>query len=545
MPALFAPLAPSVAEAQLYDSRSKPSALHPTPLASGGAHEAPNVQYGPQQAPCAVEDADACRTALSVIDAAAAALFKSAPAKAVQIAVRRDDRFVYSKAFGSEDPKGLVPATRRSLFQIGSNTKKATAIAVLRAVEEGAIELDQTIDEILPELKLARDPEWTHKATLRHLLSHQSGLWDYTPWTDAPEDSDVARFTYGTFAEHEWSTTPPGAVWNYSNANFALLGAVLERVYGEPYRKVIERALYQPLRMRHTYARRAEAIETGHAVWSFGVPLKALSSSTYDPWSQYQAPDPSAAPLSMEWVAPEDQEDNAFVRPAGLTWSTAEDECRVGSFLMFGDRRVLSDDLRQEMVTPQAKTAPDPNAGGYGFGIGSGKHLRLGPETAYDIEFLEHNGATMRMISEMFAFPEQGLTFSVLTNSRMDTDEASAAWQSLVISVIHAYVALPPPHAPDAPEPPDDGARYAGTYADPLGLGTVVVQWDGSKLTLAAPELTARGAKVDETLVIAQKNVLIGTVDGQPVGLQVWPSSNSDAAYLVSRVDAFTRIAGP
>jgi CubicO group peptidase (beta-lactamase class C family) len=543
--ALLALFAPSIAEAQLYDSRVKPSVLHPSALLGADVQRAQSsAVYGLQQAPCAVADSEACSAARSAIAAAVAALFESSSSNAVQIAVREHGRFVYSQAFGSEDPQGLVPATRRSLFQIGSNTKKATAIAVLRAVQEGALALDQTVDEILPELELARDPEWTHKATLRQLLSHQSGLWDYTPWTEASADADLAKFTYGTFAEHEWSTTPPGAVWNYSNANFALLGAVLERVYGEPYRKVVERAVYKPLRMRHTYARREEAVESGHAVWSYGVSPKALASSSYDPWSVYSVPDASGTPQSMEWVAPQDQEDNAFLRPAGLTWSTAEDECRVGSFLISGNDRVLHEGLRHEIVTPQAKTAPDANAADYGFGIGLSQHLRLGPD-AYDIEFWEHNGATVRMGSEMFVFPEQGLTFSVLTNSSLRTEEASTAWQLLVISILRAYVALPQPHAATAPEPPDDGARYAGTYADPLGLGTVVLQWDGSKLTLTAPELTARGAMVDELLQIAQKNLLIGRIDGQPVGLQVWPSSSSDAAYLVSRADAFTRVAGP
>ena len=87
------------------------------------------------------------------------------------------------------------------------------------------------------------------------------------------------------------------------------------------------------------------------------------------------------------------------------------------------------------------------------------------------------------------------------------------------------------------------GARYAGTYADPLGLGRVVLEWDGSKLTLTAPELAAQGAVVDKKMSIAQKNVVVGRIDGQKVVLQVWPSSNSDAAYLVSRTDSFTRVA--
>jgi CubicO group peptidase (beta-lactamase class C family) len=368
-------------------------------------------------------------------------------------------------------------------------------------------------------------------------------LWDYTSFTEAPADSDLSNITYGTFAEHAWSTTPAGAVWNYSNANFGLLGAILERVYERPYRRVLEHEVYRPLGLRHTHARREEAVETGQAVWGYGVSQSSLKHD-YDPWRLY-TPSTGATPPSFEWVAPEDEEDNAFARPAGLTWSTAEDECRIGAFLVSGEPRILDDELRGEMLSAQALTDPLPDSAAYGFGLALGKHINLGPTEGYDIGFWEHGGATLRMSSEFFVFPEQDLVFSVLTNTSLNDPAESSAWQMLAVSLIHTYVALPPAQAPTPPEPADDGARYAGTYADPRGLGTVELHWDGSALTLSAPDLAALGAKVDENVIIAQKNLLVFQVDGQQNALQVWPSTSSDAGYLVSRADAFTRVATP
>jgi CubicO group peptidase (beta-lactamase class C family) len=485
----------------------------------------------------------AARSGAVAIESAVAAFFESTHASAVQIAVRQHERYVYSKAFGSEDPDGVVPATRRSLFQIGSNTKKATALAVLRAVQVGKLGLDDTLDKVLPELTLTRDPEWSKHATVRQLLSHQSGLWDYTPWIDAPADSELADTVYGTFAEHEWSTTPPRAVWNYSNANFSLLGAVLERVYRAPYARVLERELYRPLGLRHTHARRDGALAAGHAVWSYGLPPSSLLSG-YDPWSLYAPPstgDASEAP-ALAWVAPDEQEDNAFVRPAGLTWSTAEDECRIGAFLVSGEPEILDDALRGEMFSAQVHTAPSPDSAAYGFGLAVSKHITLGPDEAYDIDFWEHDGATLRMRSDFFVFPKQDLVFSVLTNTSLSDGTESTVWQLLLVSVIRAYVELPSPHAAVPPDPADDGARYTGTYEDPNGFGKVELRWDGMALRISAPDLVALGAQVDEIVTVAQKNVLVVNVDGQPNALEVWPSSTSDAGYLVSRADALTRV---
>lgn len=500
-------------------------------LRTSHAHAAP-----PTGAQVLRPGAGSCTTPSSCVDAAARAYLRDGDTKAsaVQIAAWKDGRFVYSRAFGHADPERRVPAKPRSLFMIGSNGKKATALAVLRAVDAGRVGLDDRIADVLPELALAREPEWAGEATVRDLLSHQSGLWDYTPWIDAPADAALEETLHGIFAEQEWATTPPGAAYNYSNAGYAVLGAVLERAYGRTYAQVMEREVYQPLRLQDTFARRSDALRTGRAVWGYGLSRAQLSGLDY-----FDLTGSGAASLTPVWVSPADEVDNAFLRPAGLTWSTAEDECQLGAFLLQGQQSYLRAATRREMVTPQTELIPGVPEVSYALGLVVGHGLTLAPDEWYDVPLWTHDGATTTMASTFLVLPEQHFVLTVLRNA----PEAQPSLAALLATTVQQYAGLPPKRPAPPVVPPDSGARYAGTYADPQASGTLKLSWDGTNLTVSAPELEANGLTVDPNVVVAQRNVLVLTVDGEPIQLTVWPSASSDAGYLVAREDSFVRIA--
>jgi len=501
-------------------------AIAPLSAAPSGVHAAPDDTK--------ITEAAARGASAARLDAAAQAFLDDAEASAVQIAIWHEGKIVYSRALGFADPRGRVAVTPRSLFQIGSNGKKATALAVLRAVDAGRLELDDSVAKVLPHFALEREPGWAAEATVRDLLSHQSGLWDYTSWEDDPQDAALARTAYGTFADNEWATTAPGDAWNYSNAGYSLLGAILERAYRRPYPEVMAREVYRPLGLADIHARRADAIATGRAVWGYGAGRETMAGR--DPFDLAEL---LSEPPAGEWVPPAEAVDNAFTRPAGLSWSTAEDECRVGAFLLEGRRRFLRDETRQTMLTPQTELTPGEPAVAYALGLLVGQGLSLGPDQYYDVPVISHDGATLTMASNFLALPEQQLVVSVLRNA----NDAPPSLITLLTSAVREYAKLPPKGTPPTPSAPDSGARYAGTYSDPQAFGTIELRWDGTTLTVRAPDVEAMGATVDPTAIIARKNVLVIFVDGSPVELTVWPSSRSDAGYLVSRSDAFVRVA--
>src|SRR5687768_12340276 len=95
-------------------------------------------------------------------------------ATAASVAVWLDDEIVFVGGFGTADPDGGAPPDEDTRFQIGSDTKKLTALSLLRRVHAGQITLDTTVGDALPDLVMAEAPAFP-RTTLRQLLSHQSG----------------------------------------------------------------------------------------------------------------------------------------------------------------------------------------------------------------------------------------------------------------------------------------------------------------------------------------------------------------------------------
>ena len=185
----------------------------------------------------------------------------------VAVAVVDGESVVYARGFG-HDAMGQ-PITTQTPFMIGSNSKSFTALAVMQLVEAGAVELDAPVQRYLPEFKLA-DATASAQITVRQLLNQTSGI----P-TDAagdmlfefqPGSIQEAMATLRTVQPH----AAPGAVYQYANANYMLLGALVEAVSRQPYAEYVQAHIFDPLGMRHTRLDSGTAV--GYRFW-FGVPL--------------------------------------------------------------------------------------------------------------------------------------------------------------------------------------------------------------------------------------------------------------------------------
>jgi CubicO group peptidase (beta-lactamase class C family) len=162
----------------------------------------------------------------------------------MSVAVLRGDSVLLARGYGFADIEHRVPAADSTIYQSGSLGKQLTAAVVLLLAGEGKLGLDQSIRRYLPE-----GPRAWQAITVRHLLTHTSGIPDYTDSTvDYRRDYTEAQLV--AVAARLPLQFRPGATWSYSNTGYVLLGIIVRRVSGEFYGDILRERILQPLGMR-------------------------------------------------------------------------------------------------------------------------------------------------------------------------------------------------------------------------------------------------------------------------------------------------------
>jgi CubicO group peptidase (beta-lactamase class C family) len=159
------------------------------------------------------------------------------------LAVVRNGRTVYSQGYGFANVEHQIRATDRTVFQSGSVGKQFTAAAVMLLVEDGRLSLDEPIVSFFD----APPASWA-PITVRHLLTHTSGIANYTSGTiDYRRDYTNAEFL--ALAAQPPLDFAPGEQWSYSNTGYLLLGLIIEKVSGQFYGDVLRDRVFRPLGM--------------------------------------------------------------------------------------------------------------------------------------------------------------------------------------------------------------------------------------------------------------------------------------------------------
>jgi CubicO group peptidase (beta-lactamase class C family) len=163
----------------------------------------------------------------------------------VGVAVVKGGKVLVSRGFGLANVEHQVPATDQTIFQSGSVGKMFTAAAVMLLVEDGKLALSDPIAKFLP----GAPPAW-NGITVRHLLTHTSGIPDYANSLDLRKDYTEEELAKMAYAMKLGFT--PGEKWQYSNTGYLLLGIIIRKASGTFYGDVLAERVFKPLGMTTT-----------------------------------------------------------------------------------------------------------------------------------------------------------------------------------------------------------------------------------------------------------------------------------------------------
>ncbi|MDB4869185.1 MAG: aminopeptidase [Gemmatimonadales bacterium] len=346
------------------------------------------------------------------------------------LGVSRNGHVVYEHGYGMANLETGTPIRPSSIFHVASVSKQFTAMAVMLLARDGKLSVDDNIRKYVPEI-----PDYGTPITIRHLLTHTSGLRDQ--W-------ELIGLSRGRFEENRITEADvmdivprqkalnftPGAEYVYSNTGFTLLAVIVKRVTGQSLREFADERIFRPLGMANTHFHdhytmlvpgRTSAYKWGPSGWRVSIP----NFDTYGATNLF-----TTVGDLLKWEA---NFDNPVV----------------------GDRALLD-----QMQTPARLTNGDPT--GYGFGLAINQYRGA--------RFVGHGGADAGYRSGVLRFPEHALAIAVLCNA------ATAAPWTLTVGVADAYIGgkLGPVEAQIMPKavplPIATLRSRAGVYVQPTTL---------------------------------------------------------------------------
>ena len=292
---------------------------------------------------------------------------------AAAIVVRGGD-VLYRGAVGMAELELGVSLSADHVFRLGSITKQFTAAAILLLEERGQLSVADEITEYLPEY-----PTHGHAITIEHLLTHTSGIFNYTDIPGYMVEKIRADLTTDELIDvfdQRAMNFPPGQRWSYSNSGYVLLGAIIERVSGQSYAEFVQRNIFDSLGMSNSH-HGGDQIIPGRAEGYSGTGGE-FTNSPFLSMSQPHA--------------------------AGSLLSTVDDLARWNAGL-FGDE-LLSPESVARMTTDYVLANGEPAGYGYGFGVSTFRGQRA----------IAHGGGIPGFSTYATWLPESGVFVAVLSN---------------------------------------------------------------------------------------------------------------------------------
>lgn len=293
----------------------------------------------------------------------------------VIIGVASRGRLVHLQSYGMANVELRVPVSDSTVFEIGSISKQFVTAAVMLLVEDGRLSLDDPIQDHLTDLP----SEWLG-VTVRHLLTHTSGIPDY----EEIQTYEAYRFRFTPEqiireAHSRPMDFEPGTGWYYSNTGYFLLSLIVERIEGHPFGKVLQSRIFEPLGMTQTRMADPEDIiphrASGYWVDRMGVELM-----------NRDATQPSST------------------LGAGGLLSSVHDMAKWDEALY--DDRLLSAESKTAMWTPTVLPNGDDTGYAFGWGVGEYRGHRI----------VGHNGQVAGFVATFMRLPDDEAAIIVFAN---------------------------------------------------------------------------------------------------------------------------------
>jgi CubicO group peptidase (beta-lactamase class C family) len=296
------------------------------------------------------------------------------PGAAIVVIV--NGRVAFSRGYGLAELETNTPVSENTNFRLASLTKAFTAMAIMLLVNDGRLQFDDHVGDILPDF-----PAYGRGIRIRHLLSHTSGLRAYQDFLPASpprqlKDRDVLALL------HRVDTTyfPPGSAFRYGDSGYAVLALVAERVSGKSFARFLHERIFARIGMKSTVAYEPGVSE---------VPRRAVGYS-----------------LTPPGIRPSDQSIASAVLGDGGIYSSVGDLVAWDRAL---DNNALIDAQLQQLAwTPAALNDGTRIRYGFGWFIDRG---------ASGLQ-LSHHGETSGFTNAIVKYPDRRLTVVVLTNRR-------------------------------------------------------------------------------------------------------------------------------
>lgn len=401
----------------------------------------------------------------------------STPGCAVGVGV--DGIQVLAKAYGSADLEHDVPNTPDTIFEAGSISKQFTAAAVLLLAQDGKLSLDDPVRTYIPEL-----PDYHTPVTIRHMLTHTSGLRD---WGSVESIAGWPRTTRAYTHAHvldivsrqESLNFTPGTHWSYSNTGYNLAAILVSRASGMPFAEFTRTRIFEALGMTRTswrddYTRivkhRAQAYDQVDGVFHTDMPFEDVHGN------------------------------GGLLTTVGdlLTWNENFWSPKIGG---------------AAFVAKEQQPVAFSGGSGHGYGLGLMIDRRRG------VPQVDHSGSTAGYLAHLARYPDQHVSVAVLCNA----SNARATQHAYDVADLYLAdrVRLAPPPAPAYALTADDFDRLGGTYRSRLDGRPVTFVRDKDTLQIE------RGATL-----VAQSGTRFVTAGGQ-----TWEFDGSGGVRELDRYD--------
>lgn len=297
----------------------------------------------------------------------------------LQLSIGKGDSLFFSNGYGFADKETKEHVQTNTQFRIASVSKTMTAVAIMRLSEKGLIDLEQPIQQYVPEFPLKN-----HPVTVKQLLAHLGGIKDYDEksWNEIFIQKQYNRLIDALeLFEEDSLVSPPGSVFSYSSYGYILLGAAIENITDRSYLQFMENEIWSPAQMNDTFGEIADSSMANKSKFYF---TNGEEATGYN--------------LSYSY-------------PSGGLLSTTNDLVRFGNALL--KDQLLDHLTRDEMF--QIQKTNDGAETGYGLGwyIAQDEHQQ---------PVFHHAGELPSTGAFLLISPEEGMILALLTNSPIVTD---------------------------------------------------------------------------------------------------------------------------